>query len=269
MTSKTIALSGAEEKIIYSGGTNAWLRNDSMSTVYASGTPEIVAGADGVVAILAGQSAPVYGANGTVYLLGTGSVQLIGSDYASSPFKTSTSSGGSSGVDEQARAAIEAHAGDSEIHVTAAEKAGWDGKAELSDIPAALPANGGNADTVDGKHAREFLQFMGNLNSGSLLDHVLTMTSSGWIIAAMDATDTPVAGQFFWVEVRRNNAGDYCITATRMNGTGVYTNRYNVGTKKWYGWANAADGGNAASVGTYTEAKLAALEARVAALETK
>ena len=43
------------------------------------------------------------------------------------------------------------HVSDRGIHVTAAEKATWSAKAELSDIPAALPANGGNADTVNGK----------------------------------------------------------------------------------------------------------------------
>jgi len=124
MTSKTIALSGAEIRADYSGGTNAWLRNDGTATVYASGAPGISAGADGTVSIPAGQSVGVYGANGTVYLMGTGSVQLIGSDYSTSPFKASTQSGGS-GADSVARAAIEAHAADSDIHVTATEKAAW------------------------------------------------------------------------------------------------------------------------------------------------
>ncbi len=51
------------------------------------------------------------------------------------------------------------HIGDTEIHVTADEKSSWNAKADLSDIPAipaSLPANGGNADTVDGKHAADF-----------------------------------------------------------------------------------------------------------------
>lgn len=120
---KTLALTGSEEKAEFSGG-NAWLRNDGTDTVYAAKTAGISAGADGVVAIPAGQSAPVYGANGTVYLLGTGSVQLIGSDYSTNPFKTSAQSGGS-GADSVARAAISAHAGNADIHVTAAEKAAW------------------------------------------------------------------------------------------------------------------------------------------------
>ena len=37
-------------------------------------------------------------------------------------------------------------------------KAELDKKADKSDIPTTLPANGGNADTVDGKHADDFLQ---------------------------------------------------------------------------------------------------------------
>ena len=134
MTSKTIVFTGEEIRADYSGGTNAWLRNDGTATVYASTAPGVTANADGVVSIPAGQAAAIYGACGAVYLLGTGSVQLVGSDYTACPFKTSTSAGGESGVDEVARAAIEAHAADSDIHVTADEKAYWNtlsGKNEL------------------------------------------------------------------------------------------------------------------------------------------
>lgn len=134
MTSKTITLTGAEIRANYSGGMNAWLRNDGATTVYASAVPGVTAGADGVVSIPAGQAAAIYGACGAVYLLGTtGSVQLIGSDYSTNPFKTSAQSGGS-GADSVARAAIEAHAADADIHVTADEKAYWNtlsGKNEL------------------------------------------------------------------------------------------------------------------------------------------
>ena len=61
MTSKTIALSGAEIRADYSGGTNAWLRNDGTATVYASTAPGVTAGADGTVSIPAGQAAAIYG----------------------------------------------------------------------------------------------------------------------------------------------------------------------------------------------------------------
>ena len=47
------------------------------------------------------------------------------------------------------------HTDNAEIHVTAEEKASWNNKAELTDIPSSLPADGGNADTIDGKHASD------------------------------------------------------------------------------------------------------------------
>lgn len=266
MTIKTINLTSAEVAVTGLDGAHAWLRNDGTGTIYAGKAAGVSAGADGVVAVPAGGSAPVYGANGRVFLLGTGSVQLIGSDYSVNPFKTSAASGGS-GADEVARAAIEAHTDNAEIHVTSAEKAAWDGKAEMSDIPTTLPASGGNADTIDGKHANEFMQNLGTLTTGSLLDYVLTMTEPGYLFVRGSVTDTPISGQFFFVDVRRDASGSYAITATRFNAGGVYTNRYNAGMAKWYGWANVADGGSAASVGAYTEAKIAALEARIAALE--
>ena len=137
MTSKTIALTGDETRVDYGGGTNVWLRNDGTDAIYASTSPGITAGADGTASIPAGQAMRIDGTCGTVYLLGTGSIQLVGSDYTACPFKVSAQSGGS-GADDVARAAIGAHAGNADIHVTAAQKSAWDGKAELSDIPAKL-----------------------------------------------------------------------------------------------------------------------------------
>lgn len=125
-------------------------------------------------------------------------------------------------------------------------------KANLSDIPTELPANGGNADTVDGKHASDFMQNLGYLTTGSLLDYVLTLTSSGSFFAGGSVTDTPISGLFYGVDVIRHTGGDFVITATRFNGGGVWTNRYNAGNKKWYGWANVADGGDAKTVNGHT-----------------
>lgn len=117
MSNLTISLAGSEVRADFYG-TNAWLRNDGTSTVYAGKTAGVTAGADGVVSVPAGGSAPVFDAHGTVYLIGTGSVLLIGSDYSENPFKSSAQSGGS-GADEVARAAIEAHAGNTSVHLTA------------------------------------------------------------------------------------------------------------------------------------------------------
>ena len=191
MTSKTISLAGEEIKVEYSGGANAWLRNDGTAAVYASGTPGISAGADGVVSITVSGSAPVYGANGTVYLLGTGSVQLIGSDYSTNPFRNSAASGGS-GADEQARAALRDHEANTGIHVTAAEKATWNGKADKSDIPTKTSElsndsgfitspDGGNAETLQGKSASDFAgasDLMTHISNATV--HTTAAEKEGW-----------------------------------------------------------------------------------------
>ena len=130
MATKTITLTGAEVAVNGLDGANAHIRNDGTDVIYAAKAAGISAGADGVLSIPAGQAATVYGISGTVYMLGTGSAQIISNDYSELPFKTSTASGGSA-VDEQARTAINAHSGNAEIHVTADEKTAWDGKADV------------------------------------------------------------------------------------------------------------------------------------------
>lgn len=127
MATKTINLTGAEVEVTGLDGAHAHIRNDSTEVIYAAKTAGITAGADGVASIPAGQSDTIRGISGAVYLLGTGSVLIQSDDYVASPFKTSAASGGS-GADEVARTAINTHAGNDEIHVTAAEKARWDEK---------------------------------------------------------------------------------------------------------------------------------------------
>jgi len=43
-------------------------------------------------------------------------------------------------------------------YVSDAEKTGWNNKADITDFPSSLPANGGDSNTVDGQHASEFYQ---------------------------------------------------------------------------------------------------------------
>ena len=119
---KTIVLDGTEQKVNIMG-QNCDIRNDSADTVYASRMPEIVAGADGVLTIPAGQAATLLDSIDTVYLLGTGTVQLCGNNYSNLVFKcaASSSGGGGSTVDQIARDAINTHAGNTTIHLTAAE----------------------------------------------------------------------------------------------------------------------------------------------------
>ena len=280
MTSKTIPLAGEEIKVEYSGGCNAWLRNDGTAAAYASASAGISAGADGVVSIPAGQAAAIYGASGTVYLLGTGSVLLVGSDYTSCPFKTSAQSGGS-GADEVARAAIEAHAGNAGIHVTADEKASWNGKAELSDIPtkvSELSNDSGYIVSPDGGVAigTRTLTLIGtaeNCTFGSILDwaNSTANNSSACTISAYGIpVDAPTQNEaLLTLSVDTTGARKYIEWRVYAGDQHKFMRRCIYGAT-WNGdWFNIADGGSAASVGTYTEEKIAALEARIAALESK
>lgn len=119
MAYKTIALTGAEIEVDISG-QNCDIRNDGTGVVYASTTVGITAGADGVLSIPAGGAAKLLDSGGTVYLLGAGSVLLCGNDYAELVFKTAATSSGEGGTEDLvARNAIEAHASNSAIHLTA------------------------------------------------------------------------------------------------------------------------------------------------------
>ena len=116
---KTIALNGAETSVDINGN-NCDIRNDSADTVYAARAAGVTAGTDGVLSIPVGGAAKLLDCKGAGYLLGTGSVQLCGNDYSELVFKSAaTSSGGGGGEDTIARQAINAHAANSEIHLTA------------------------------------------------------------------------------------------------------------------------------------------------------
>lgn len=161
MSAITITLTGTEKAAPKIDGANAFIRNDGVNVIYAAKKSGIIPGADGVISIPAGTSAAIYGINGGFYLLGTGSAMVVSSDYTESPFKSSAQSG--SGADETARAAINSHIANTEMHITSAEKAAWNAKAELSDIPTSLPANGGNADTLGGLSPDEFVRNNGTI----------------------------------------------------------------------------------------------------------
>ena len=105
-----------------------------------------------------------------------------------------------------------------------------------------------NADTVDGKHANEFMQFLGDIRNGSLLDYILSLNKSGFLYCGgANCTDTPVNGSYFMVQVKRY--ATVCeVNATNFSNCMIYTNRYS--SSKWAGWRNLSDGGNANTANT-------------------
>lgn len=78
---KTVVLSGEELKVDKLGGKNTVIVNFGSAELYASAYPGIVPDGDSVAAIPAGGAVNLRDTYGTVYLLGTGKVQLMGTDY--------------------------------------------------------------------------------------------------------------------------------------------------------------------------------------------
>ena len=278
MATKTITLTGAEIAVTGLDGAHAHIRNDGTDVIYAAKTAGITAGADGVLGIPAGQAATVYGISGTVYMLGTGSAQIISNDYSELPFKTSATSGGS-GADEVARAAINAHSGNADIHVTAEEKKAWNAKAELSDIPTTLPANGGNADKLDGKHARDFFNNIADLitpeSSGkeTLAEYISSINSSTSNFYTSSFDDLPTNNWRYNVTVYKAGGAVYVIAYRALSNSEIYVRCF-TSSGEWNGdWTRLNDGGNAATLENHPasdfvlKSEYDALAARVAALE--
>lgn len=97
VTVKTVELTGGSEmKIENLDGQNTVIINNSGEKLYASAFPDIEAGADNVIEIPAGARDGLNGTHGTVYLLGSGRVELRGTDYAVN-FRQPSSSASSGG----------------------------------------------------------------------------------------------------------------------------------------------------------------------------
>lgn len=93
---KTVELTGSEAKVEGLGGRNTAIYNKSEGAMYASCSPNVTPNADGVIEIPAGGYRGLDDTNGIIYLLGTGRVELTGTD-SSVNFKQPSSSNGTSG----------------------------------------------------------------------------------------------------------------------------------------------------------------------------
>lgn len=94
----TVTLDGGELKVEGLNGQNTEIINKSGGAVYASKCPGVVPEADGVIEIAANTRDGLHGTNGTLYLLGTGKVELRGTDYSVNFRKPSSSTGGGGGT---------------------------------------------------------------------------------------------------------------------------------------------------------------------------
>jgi hypothetical protein len=130
----------------------------------------------------------------------------------------------------QFKAKLAVHANNSDIHVTAEEKAAWDGKAELTDIPTSLPANGGNADTVGNLPASSFLgsntKFNYHFANGAGSDVISSVKEEAHIFA-FNFTDTPTAYGF--------------LDVSSFDGEGFAPVPFGLVRQVWTDWANPSE----------------------------
>ena len=121
----TVTLSGTAEKVNLPAAYGwVWLKNMSDADMFAGLSADISEGADGVMVIPSGECGRIQtDGQDSVYLMGSGNALVVAQNYADCPFKV----GGKGG-----------------------ESPDLSAYAKKSDIPTELPANGGNADTVNG-----------------------------------------------------------------------------------------------------------------------
>lgn len=144
MNIKTITTTEGVNEVDF--GSNAsrfyWFQNLGTTTVHVSGKADITAGSDGVAELAAGDSVCIETLSGKVYVLGAGKVQIHNTGDKFCPFKNAPAQSGGGTVDGYTKSESDAR------------------YAQKAEIPTELPANGGNADTVDGLHANNFAQII-------------------------------------------------------------------------------------------------------------
>ena len=95
----TVTLTGAAEKVTLPASYGwVWVKNMSEGDIFAGLSEDISEGADGVMVIPSGECGRIQ-TDGffSVYLLGSGNVQIVGQNYADCPFKSAAKGGGSGG----------------------------------------------------------------------------------------------------------------------------------------------------------------------------
>lgn len=112
---------------------------------------------------------------------------------------------------------------------------------QISDFPASLPANGGDADTVDGMHASDFMPINGEVRKYGL---IRMNGSDGIRVRHIDGNDTEADGALY-LNYNSPNAPIY------MNGGNTAIHSGNIGSQS-VNYANNA--GNANTVGGFADA---------------
>ncbi len=124
-------------------------------------------------------------------------------------------------------------------------------KANKADLPTELPAKGGNADTVDGMHAVDFVQNLSTWRTGDIKDLALAANTSGYALISNAVTGMPYDNAWWFVTVNAATVHRN-ILACSVGGNDIYAISYNASLdedKRWSAWKNIADGGDAETLG--------------------
>ena len=210
------------------GGVFYWILNTGSSTIYASTKSAFTAGDDGVVSLGPKESRRLETNNDTIYILGEGQVEIHNQRDGICSFKQApTSSGGGGTVDAYTKTESDAK------------------YAQKTDIPASLPANGGNADTVDGMHADDFIYPRGYFDSIDLDD--IKYPCSGLALNCIHSPSNVWGTLLAYAGGTGSFIQIYIPIANNDAPTAMYFRHY--GDAGWTSWHNTADGGNADTVG--------------------
>lgn len=132
------------------------------------------------------------------------------------------------------------------------------GIVKIKDINAdkAYVGNAGNADTVDGKHAESFMQWLGDISDVNFLNNANYKVDYHCNIGDGSIIGLPIAGWYHIVYYMHLNLNGYGMQiAYPLNFDGATMIRRAVDTT-WGDWKNVADGGNAMSANHQIQPRL-------------
>lgn len=166
----------------------------------------------------------------------------------------------------QFKAKLAAHVDDSDIHVTAEEKAAWDGKAELTDIPTSLPANGGNSETVNNQNVEMSIYRNTSSFGASNTDTADTIwkalpPNSMFVIEAQSLTDPSWnfpegTGQYSLLMIKLSNVRPLGMYLYPKSGGNVFFANVDVNGAYAGNWRRLCDGGDAETVGGFPSGRI-------------
>lgn len=127
-------------------------------------------------------------------------------------------------------------------------------KANKTDIPSKLPANGGNADTVGGFHVNNLVQQIGRQDNTTIISNNNYKTNYECSIPDTLSTSLGLPNCWWHLKYFRhqdNNGFGVQMAFPLNNGTVKPMYRLSNGTNGWLPWKYFADSGNADTVDGY------------------